>query len=163
MICQALRGAGEPLSSPQPGTHYACIGKTCSGTGPVASRRLPGKMLGAARQGSGARSGSTFTRRGPLAPLRSNRRGSKRALSRAAAVARGDKGFHPAVPSLRSRGRRESGERRNRSMCHRRQRPPSLPRAGGEHSRPGPHTSDAAQGSRVAGRGPPPAPCLPPP
>lgn len=118
MICQALRGAGEPLSSPQPGTHYARIGKTCSGTGPVASRRFPGRMPGAGRRESGARSGSTSTRHGPLAPLRSNRRGSKRAQSRAAAVAGDDKDFHSAAPSLGSRSRRESGERTNRFMCH---------------------------------------------
>lgn len=63
-----FKGGGEPLSSPQPGTHYACIGKTCSGTGPVASRRFPGRMPGAARRESGARSGRTSTRHGPLAP-----------------------------------------------------------------------------------------------
>lgn len=78
----------------------------------------------------------------PLPPLRGKEGGSKRAQSRAAAVAGNEKRFHSSLPSLRGRGRRERGERRNRPMCHRRQRPPSLLRAGGEQP-PAPHTPSA--------------------
>lgn len=97
----------------------------------------------------------------PLPPLRGKQGGSKRAQSRAAAVAGNEKRFHSSLPSLRGRGRRERGERRNRPMCHRRQRPPSLLRAGGEQP-PAPHTPSAPSHRGRQSVGLPTALCLPP-